>query len=175
MQEASCTQRTAFLEEGFGSEQLFLVIWKHRFPFFPLHLNVKDSLHKQVREEKWPITFAEQVCTVWCSDWCDLQRNPVHICLDFFPVRVWLSQRGIGRKGAEEDEGLLWALPKVWTLVTRTNLDIPVWLNWLASCMYFPFSVHSLSPSLIHGGHKLVTDLIFRGSCFQLNWLRLLF
>lgn len=80
--------------------------------------------------------------------WVDLMKNKfIFVCGlgFFFPFQgVWLGQRGTGRKGEEKDEGLLWALPKVWAAVSRTNLEI--------SMIYIsPF----LSPSLIHGGHKM--------------------
>jgi len=147
-------------------------------------------------EEKWPNLFGWSAAFYPAEARCSASASPLQsrfalpranidlisrgiqfiFVWVFFPVQgVWLSQWGTGRKGAEEDEGLLWALSKVWTLVSGTNLDILMWLNWLASCIYFLFSVHPLSPSLIHGGHKFITDLIFGGSCFQLNWLRLPF
>lgn len=85
----------------------------------------------------WIITL------IWSSEECS------SYLFAFSPVQgVWLGQWGTGRKGAEEDEGLLWALPKVWPLVSRTNLDITLRLNWLACCVYFFYSVCSLSSAL---------------------------
>lgn len=184
MQEASSTHWCTSPGEGLGSEQLYFVILRHRFPAFPLYLHVEwfraqtslrgnyhvslGGLQPYLAEAKHstsaskPAVFTEQfgiIKLIWSSEGCS------SYLFAFSPVQgVWLGQWGTGRKGAEEDEGLLWALPKVWPLVSRINLDITLRLNWLACCVYFFYSVCSLSSTLIQGGFKFFTELIFRGS-----------